>query len=227
MTGPLRLLRAVARDRPGRAAGRRGVLRLRRHFAVKNADTSTAMLADKMRRVLDTGAEVCAAADTSCLMHIGGGLSRHGAGVRTMHLAEILAAHPEAWPTHERSRHADRAARCRPPARRPPFPDAARVALADTQLRRNLGKATPTIRAKRGRGRGRAARLGGAARGRPGASRPTSCAHLDGLPAAARGGGQRARRRRALGARRRRGERDRRPDRPRPPAPPRWSRSSR
>jgi L-lactate dehydrogenase complex protein LldF len=30
-----------------------------------------------------------------------------------------------------------------------PFPDAARSALADTQLRRNLGKATATIRAKR------------------------------------------------------------------------------
>jgi L-lactate dehydrogenase complex protein LldF len=30
-----------------------------------------------------------------------------------------------------------------------PFPDAARTALADTQLRRNLGKATATIRAKR------------------------------------------------------------------------------
>jgi L-lactate dehydrogenase complex protein LldE len=42
--------------------------------------------------VLDTGAEVCAAADTSCLMHIGGGLQRQRTGVRTLHLAEILAA---------------------------------------------------------------------------------------------------------------------------------------
>jgi L-lactate dehydrogenase complex protein LldE len=61
-------------------------------FAVKNADTSTAMLADKMRNVLGTRAEVCTAGDSSCLMHIGGGLSRLRAGVRTMHLAEILAA---------------------------------------------------------------------------------------------------------------------------------------
>ncbi|MER7460408.1 (Fe-S)-binding protein [Micromonospora sp. NPDC126480] len=61
-------------------------------FAVKNADTSTAMLADKMRNVLATRAEVCAAGDVSCLMHIGGGLSRLRAGVRTVHLAEILAA---------------------------------------------------------------------------------------------------------------------------------------
>ena len=61
-------------------------------FAVKNADTSTAMLADKMRAVLDTGAEVCSAADASCLLHIGGGLSRLRTGVRTVHLAEILAS---------------------------------------------------------------------------------------------------------------------------------------
>jgi L-lactate dehydrogenase complex protein LldE len=61
-------------------------------FAVKNPDTSTAMLADKMRCVLDTSAEVCTASDSSCLMHIGGGLSRLRAGVRTVHLAEILAA---------------------------------------------------------------------------------------------------------------------------------------
>ena len=64
-------------------------------FALKNADTSTAMLADKMRHVLDTGAEVCTAGDSSCLMHIGGGLSRLDAGVRTVHLAEILAATEE------------------------------------------------------------------------------------------------------------------------------------
>jgi L-lactate dehydrogenase complex protein LldE len=61
-------------------------------FALKNADTSTAMLADKMRHVLDTRAEVCAAGDVSCLTHIAGGLSRLRTGVRTVHLAEILAS---------------------------------------------------------------------------------------------------------------------------------------
>ena len=61
-------------------------------FALKNADTSTAMLSDKMRHVVGTGAEVCTAGDASCLMHIGGGLSRMRTGVRTLHLAEILAA---------------------------------------------------------------------------------------------------------------------------------------
>ena len=61
-------------------------------FAVKNADTSTAMLEDKCRCVLATGAEFVTAVDGSCLMQIGGGLSRQGTGVRTMHLAEILAS---------------------------------------------------------------------------------------------------------------------------------------
>jgi L-lactate dehydrogenase complex protein LldE len=61
-------------------------------FAIKNADVSMAMLTDKVRHILDTGAEVCASGDNSCLMHIGGALHRQRAGVRTVHLAEILAA---------------------------------------------------------------------------------------------------------------------------------------
>ena len=61
-------------------------------FAVKNPDVSEAMLSDKLRCILDTGAEVCAAIDNSCLMHIGGGLSRQKAGVKVRHIAEILAS---------------------------------------------------------------------------------------------------------------------------------------
>lgn len=64
-------------------------------FSLKNAETSTAMLADKMRHVQSTGAEACTAGDSSCLMHIGGGLARLRAGTRTVHLAEILAATEE------------------------------------------------------------------------------------------------------------------------------------
>ena len=60
-------------------------------FAVKNAETSTAILTDKIRGVLDTEAEVCTALDNSCLLHIGGALSRLRSGVRTAHRAEILA----------------------------------------------------------------------------------------------------------------------------------------
>jgi len=64
-------------------------------FAVKNADTSTAMLSDKVRCVLNSRAEICVAADNSCLLHIGGGLHRGRTGVRTVHLAEVLASTEE------------------------------------------------------------------------------------------------------------------------------------
>jgi L-lactate dehydrogenase complex protein LldE len=64
-------------------------------FAIKNADTSMAMLGDKICHIKDTGAEVCIAADNSCLMHIGGALQRQRGGVKTVHLAEILASTEE------------------------------------------------------------------------------------------------------------------------------------
>jgi L-lactate dehydrogenase complex protein LldE len=89
---PLRLLRAVRGidlvelPRAEECCGFGGT------FAVKNADTSMAMLGDKLRAILDTRAEVCASADNSCLMHIGGGLHRQRAGVGAIHLAEILAS---------------------------------------------------------------------------------------------------------------------------------------
>jgi L-lactate dehydrogenase complex protein LldE len=95
---PLRLLRRVAGldlvplPDAGVCCGFGGT------FAVKNPDVSTAMLADKMRGVLATGAEVCTAGDSSCLMHIGGGLSRLRTGTKTVHLAEILAATQESRP---------------------------------------------------------------------------------------------------------------------------------
>jgi L-lactate dehydrogenase complex protein LldE len=61
-------------------------------FSVKNADTSMAMLSDKLSHLLGSGAEVCTSADNSCLLHIGGALRHQRSGVRVMHLAEILAA---------------------------------------------------------------------------------------------------------------------------------------
>lgn len=61
-------------------------------FALKNADTSAAMLADKIRHVRQTGATTLTAGDSSCLMHIGGGLSRLQTGMQTLHLAQILAS---------------------------------------------------------------------------------------------------------------------------------------
>ncbi len=60
-------------------------------FALKNADVSGAMAADKCAAIAATGAEACTALDCSCLLQIGGRLAREGATVRTLHLAEILA----------------------------------------------------------------------------------------------------------------------------------------
>ena len=88
---PLQLLRNVEAIRLVELPGADQCCGFGGTFAIKNADTSTAMLADKMRNVLDTGAEFCSAGDSSCLMHIGGGLSRLRTGTRTIHLAEILA----------------------------------------------------------------------------------------------------------------------------------------
>jgi L-lactate dehydrogenase complex protein LldE len=92
---PLRLLRAVKGldlvELPGatECCGFGGT------FALKNADVSSAMLADKMTAVLETSADVVCAGDNSCLMHIGGGLSRLQAGVHPVHLADILASTEE------------------------------------------------------------------------------------------------------------------------------------
>ena len=61
-------------------------------FAMKNSAVSSAMLADKVAAVEASGATVCSAGDSSCLMHIGGGLSRLHVGARTLHLAQILAS---------------------------------------------------------------------------------------------------------------------------------------
>jgi L-lactate dehydrogenase complex protein LldE len=60
-------------------------------FAIKNAETSSAILDDKCRAIVSTGAGVCTAVDPSCLLQIGGRLERQRTGVRALHLAEILA----------------------------------------------------------------------------------------------------------------------------------------
>lgn len=64
-------------------------------FAVKNAAVSSAMGEDKVRAITGTGAAAVCTVDNSCLMHIGGTLSRQGSEVRPLHLAEILASTEE------------------------------------------------------------------------------------------------------------------------------------
>jgi len=61
-------------------------------FSIKNAETSSAILADKCSSIESTGAEVCTAVDGSCLLQIGGGLSRRSDRIQAVHLAEILAS---------------------------------------------------------------------------------------------------------------------------------------
>jgi L-lactate dehydrogenase complex protein LldE len=89
---PLRLLREVRRLRLVDLPGGQECCGFGGTFAIKNADVSAAMLADKCDAVIGTGAEYVAAADNSCLAHIGGGLSRRGAVARPVHYAEILAS---------------------------------------------------------------------------------------------------------------------------------------
>ena len=89
---PYRLLRAVSGlelvelSRADECCGFGGT------FAVKNAETSAAMGEDKAAAVEASGADVLVAGDRSCLMHIGGVLSRNASRVRTLHLAEVLAS---------------------------------------------------------------------------------------------------------------------------------------
>lgn len=89
---PMRLLQAVrgitVLDLPDadRCCGFGGT------FALKNADVSTAMAADKARHVLSTGAEYLVAGDNLCLLNIAGISDRQQGGVRPIHLAEILAS---------------------------------------------------------------------------------------------------------------------------------------
>lgn len=61
-------------------------------FSVKNAEVSSAMLSVKLQDVLSTKAEYCTALDNSCLMHLGGAMHRQYAGMKTIHMAQILAS---------------------------------------------------------------------------------------------------------------------------------------
>lgn len=89
--GPMRLLKAVRGIDLVEIAGLEQCCGFGGTFAVKNAEVSSAMLAEKTTAILNTKAEACTACDNSCLMHIQGALHRQRTGVKTLHLAEILA----------------------------------------------------------------------------------------------------------------------------------------
>jgi L-lactate dehydrogenase complex protein LldE len=94
---PLRLLRAVSGLELAELPDAAECCGFGGAFAVKNADTSVAIVADKIARIHETGADVVCATDDACLTHIGGALSRLRSGVRAVHLAEILASGLGPW----------------------------------------------------------------------------------------------------------------------------------
>ncbi len=61
-------------------------------FSVKFAEVSGAMARTKIESIKKTGASVVVSIDSSCLMQLQGALYREKVPIRTMHLAEVLAA---------------------------------------------------------------------------------------------------------------------------------------
>src|SRR5918997_1360276 len=61
-------------------------------FSVKYPEISVAILDNKIEAIEKAGVRAVVSGDASCLMQIGGRLTRKGSGVRAMHLAELLAA---------------------------------------------------------------------------------------------------------------------------------------
>ena len=61
-------------------------------FSVKYPEISAAILDQKIQSIECAGVDAVVSGDASCLMQIGGRLSRIGSKVRVMHLAELLAS---------------------------------------------------------------------------------------------------------------------------------------
>ena len=59
-------------------------------FSVKYPEISGAMLSDKLNFAADTGADAVTACDSSCLMHIGGGIEKRGMEMEALHIAQLL-----------------------------------------------------------------------------------------------------------------------------------------
>lgn len=61
-------------------------------FAVKYPEISSALLADKLENIIQTGAEAVVGCDMGCLMHIEGMARRRGLSLHVLHIAQLLAA---------------------------------------------------------------------------------------------------------------------------------------
>ena len=120
-------------------------------FSVKNGDVSSAMLATKLEDVLGTNAEFCTALDNSCLMHLGGAMHRQFAGMKTIHMAQILASTAAAPAEAAAMSRRPPTIPCSIPRWRRRFRKAALPVLRNAQLRKNVAHATDVIQAKRAR----------------------------------------------------------------------------
>ncbi len=89
--GPRRLLAAVQGVEVVELPGAEDCCGFGGLFALEMSDISGAMLERKIQRILETGAATVVACDLGCLLHIEGGLRRHAAAVKAIHLAELLA----------------------------------------------------------------------------------------------------------------------------------------
>jgi L-lactate dehydrogenase complex protein LldE len=110
---PYRLLRAVRGLTLSTCRGGRSAAASAARSRSRTRACPVAMGSDKARHVRATGAEVLVSADNSCLTHIGGMLGRERSGVRTLHIAEVLAStsvpRPRRTPTSRPSRRTGRA----------------------------------------------------------------------------------------------------------------------
>ena len=60
-------------------------------FCVKYPEISSKIVSDKVRHVVDTGADTLLGGDLGCLLNIAGRLRRLGKSTRVFHVAEVLA----------------------------------------------------------------------------------------------------------------------------------------
>lgn len=60
-------------------------------FCVKYPDISNAIVSEKTKNIVETGADTLLAGDLGCLMNMAGKLSREGRRVKALHAVEVLA----------------------------------------------------------------------------------------------------------------------------------------
>lgn len=61
-------------------------------FSIKMPEVSVSILDEKIKSIVESGADTVISTDMGCLMHIGGAISRRKIPVKVMHIAELLAS---------------------------------------------------------------------------------------------------------------------------------------